>query len=63
MKVKIISEYGRGVDTEVVRFHRNETELVVEYENGSEERYQHGKAIAAAGDTERLPEPEVEASR
>jgi hypothetical protein len=63
MKVKIISEYGRGVDTEVVRFHEDGAELVVEYEDGSEERYQRGKAIAAAGDTERLPEPEAEASR
>jgi hypothetical protein len=63
MQVKIVSKYGRGVDTGVARFREDDAELVVEYEDGSEEHYQRGKVVAAVCDGETLTEPEIEASR
>jgi hypothetical protein len=59
MNVAIVSDYGSGTDTEIERFWYDREDLVVRYEDESELRYPHGKAVAAAPDGENpdIPDP------
>jgi hypothetical protein len=59
MNVEIVWDGGSDIDTDVQRFWRDGTDLIVRYEEGRERRYEHGEAVAVATADESLDDPQA----